>query len=312
MKNVFSRRNPARLAALSALVAATAVLAWFLTSSDDGADVLVSSRIGEAATVEKLSSPVDQSQRAGVVTAPASQANSVPIVAVEPMHRRYSTSGNLAAFMQDALTRPEEGGRFYASLAYAHCRRIDGISVPSDVSDVGEPRRVAREKLEREIARCRGVLDQFGRDGIQIARQALDDRLGPDKLMPAAGRGIFVAASEEAAKSDLAAAIATKDTHVIAVVMEANADYLIPTIASRVGSAVPSQIVYAAVASVSCELVSRCVDSIGVLSRCAIEGQCDANDEREVIRERISPDMRPMYDEVRRVLDSITRTGLKT
>lgn len=227
------------------------------------------------------------------VTLPAPTKSTLSSVSLAS---RYRGSQNLRAFIQDGLKSPEQGGRFYAVLAYTKCRRISGIQVPAISNAFSEKQIRAIDLVKAEVLKCSGVMDQFGSDGVTIARQALDQRTGVDKLMPPNGRGILNPTAPADFTLDIQRAKASGDPYLLAVTLEANVDHLIPTLIRDINRQISAEAFYAAAAAAACDLTSECIGAISTLAPCAIKGECSYDDYRILLRERLPAELRSDFD----------------
>ena len=148
---------------------------------------------------------------AAAVAVPAAPATSpLPAPLAEPgrrtarMRAEFEGATDYLAFIQVALGRPQEGGKFYALLAWERCdaRRSDDAD-----------------------KRCAGVKTQYP-DLQTLYRVATELRGGRDALLPDNGRGFVSPVTRETAQADVDAAIRSGDRYAIAHAMNANRQFL--------------------------------------------------------------------------------------
>ncbi|UUZ51000.1 hypothetical protein LP420_16130 [Massilia sp. B-10] len=142
------------------------------------------------------------------------------------MRARFEKTDNYAAFIQDAMQRPDEGGLFYATLAFHRCKRS-----AAGGGKVGWRRRRAR----RGRAGVGGIRAALRRRGGAIPGRSwlhAGDQAGPrgalDVLAP---DGIpSMARSAQDAQRAYARAQALGDPYLVAITLEADAPYLVGAI----------------------------------------------------------------------------------
>ena len=246
------------------------------------------------------------SPKPGAVAEPATSAERPVAQKRSPsstaIQAKFRSTNNYAAFIQQALGRPDEGGRFYAALAYNVCQQVGRASLSAAPPNESVARREAAAKFQVEINKCKGVFDQFGENSINLANRIVDSRLPPDVLLPDGARGILRPAKPEHAKADLDAAIRSSDPYLIATVLSSNLPYLTPIILDNQAQQTSEDIVYRAMAAVECELTSECVSGRAYLGRCALQGDCAVTDQREYLRAGLNPEQAAQYDRVRQQL----------
>ncbi|UUZ56490.1 hypothetical protein LP419_15635 [Massilia sp. H-1] len=135
---------------------------------------------------------------------------------------------NYAAFIQDAMQRPDEGGLFYATLAFHRCKRA---APPVEAKWAGmtapcAPRPCRRGRDTSSAARQRGGAIP-GRSWLHAGDQAGPrgalDVLAPDGI-PSMAR------SAQDAQRAYARAQALGDPYLVAITLEADAPYLVSAI----------------------------------------------------------------------------------
>ena len=220
------------------------------------------------------------------------------------MRARFETTPNYAAFIQDALQRPGEGGRFYALIAWNRCEEIAGTRIntgPHPDSDVGNRER-ARQAFDALIQRCAGVKGQFPDQVAFLKALKLSNARGvPDALLIDRGPMILSASPEHSA-ADLKRAYGTGDPYLIAGTLEFNADYVAEGLGKAFAAGQNRDVLYRAAAAAGGELVQNCQDHVQPILYCVATDNCAHLDYRDYLRDDLEPEQRALFDKARAVL----------
>lgn len=240
------------------------------------------------------------SHTAPVRTGPTQKARARAPSAYAAMKARFLNAKNYPAFIQDAMQRPAEGGRFYAELAYYRCMDIQSWKL-DDVTPAAPnfaPRQAAAMIAVRELAeRCAAMKDYFPSHlNFRAAMRTLEARQADALLVQVGG-------SLSAAKGigQVESARASGDPYLLAAMIEMHAD----TLGKRMGelhAGGANPILYAAAAAAACEIVGDCVGHRQVQFSCALVGQCEHVDLRDFIVHQVHPDARADYHKTRLAL----------
>lgn len=217
------------------------------------------------------------------------------------VREKFESTNNYRDFIQQSMSRPESGGRFYAMLAYVKCQQISRVSLPRESSDYSEVRKRALENIQAEMNRCAGVLDQFGQNSFQLTKQ-ITSAPGADYLFTDGGRGLLYPGAKESIVDDFNNALAKGDPYLIAWLLEANVDKLVPSIIDTKGQVVGEAILFKVASSVGCEITGTCVNSMLTNSPCAISNRCEFTDYRQFVLASLSPSQLAEYETVRSAL----------
>lgn len=223
--------------------------------------------------------------------APASLTADAPSRA---MRQRFETAANYAAFIQDAMQRPGEGGRFYALMAFEKCREVLRAEVPPPREGQPAARTVAIAGIRDLQQRCAGVPQQFPDEALMAAVLRRDNARIPDALF--AERGFLLPASREASRSDLQRAIASKDPYLIAATLDANLDFFAGEVGPEFRDGEEQGTLYLAMAAARCEIIGDCLHNYRGWLQCLAAGDCTDADYRRTIRAALPPDSRDLFD----------------
>lgn len=211
------------------------------------------------------------------------------------MRTEFETAPSYLDFIGRAIGRPQEGGKFYAMLAWKRCNDLTqhkGVAPTHTGSDAFHDGALA---LVQDIEkRCTGVLETWP-DIVALYKIAVEQRGGRDFLMPENGRGIVTPASRQNANADIDAALRTGDRWAAAEALQNNADFL--DVGNSAGDdGVDRQLHEWAAETVACELVSSCRGGVEVSLHCVGTGDCVHDDYRDVIVGKVPESHRMVYD----------------
>jgi hypothetical protein len=240
-----NRARAASLAFLAALVVLLGLLFW---------------------RAHKLRLPPAAAVAVPVPSAPVAvlPANPAPGQRTARLRAEFDAAPDYLAFIQGALARPQEGGKFYAMLAWERCDAAHG------------------DEIEK---RCTGVKMQYP-DLQTLYRVATELRGGRDALLPEGGRGFVAPATRETAQADVDAAIRSGDRYAIAHALNANRSFLdLPGAAAAGSAGAPASavdIVEPAGTADTSEGAAcgpaGCGDAMDAVLRCAAAGTCSRED----------------------------------
>lgn len=225
------------------------------------------------------------------------------------MRKRFETSPNYAAFIQDAMQRPLEGGRFYAILAYHRCDSLTGIEAKHFSMHAQSAKRDRSITVVRDLMqRCEGVKDHFPDLRAVIPRLKLDNARGvPDVLL--IERGLLTQTEEKEAFHDLGRALATGDPYLIAVTLELNIDHFAALKGKGYDQAVHGSPLYIATAGAVCEITNTCENNLQLHMMCAAGGHCEHTDFRDHLRQGMTADQVRWLDTMRVELRKLAQNG---
>ena len=211
------------------------------------------------------------------------------------MRAEFEGAASYADFIARALSRPQEGGKFYALLAWKRCNDLTqhAGSAPEHTGDDGfhEASVALIEDIEK---RCTGVLETWSSIDA-LYKIAMEQRGGRDFLLPADGRGIVVPTGRQTADADIDAALKTGDRWAAAEALQNNADFL--DVGNSAGDdGVDRQLHEWSAEVVACELVSTCRGGIEVALHCVGTGDCAHDDYRDVILAKVPDTHRTVFD----------------
>lgn len=223
------------------------------------------------------------------------------------MRARFEKTDNYAAFIQDAMQRPDEGGLFYATLAFHRCKRVAPLVQVKWAGDGdGAVRAAAVQAWEGYEQRCAGVAGQFPDEAgfmraIKLARaRGALDVLAPDGI-PSMAR------SAEDAQRAYTQAQALGDPYLIAITLEADAPYLAGAIDPVFANGANDDVFRYATSAAVCELLDACVGGIQSAEVCAIFGRCIHADYRDHLGDGLDPQALELFNRTRKKLLQIGR-----
>lgn len=216
------------------------------------------------------------------------------------MRERFENARNYAAFIQDAITRPEQGGRFYALLAYFRCQQASAYPLDRVVANGirGELRTRASEFMRDLQQRCAGVKPQFADEATFLRTlEHANARGTPDMLL--IERGLLSPATPETALGDVRRAVASGDPYLIASTLELNADHVAHLLDPPYQGSNDPHLYYMATISAVCEILGNCSNSLDFQLSCLTSGFCEPADLREQMRTALDEKSRPLFDRTR-------------
>lgn len=216
------------------------------------------------------------------------------------MRERFENARNYAAFIQDAITRPEQGGRFYALLAYFRCQRASAYPLDRVMGKgiQGDLRMAAGEFMRDLQQRCAGVQPQFA-DEVTFLRALKDAnaRGMPDMLL--IERGLLAPSAPETAIGDIGRAVASGDPYLIASTLELNADHVAQLLDPPYPGSDDPHLYYMATISAVCEIVGNCRNGLDFQLHCLTTGFCQPADLREQMRAGLDEKSLALFDRTR-------------
>ena len=106
------------------------------------------------------------------------------------MRSEFEDAGHYLDFIQRALGHPQEGGKFYALLAWRRCNDLNAHQAVASAHTGDDAFRDRAAALVEDVGkRCSGVLETYP-DAQAVYRLATEQRGVPDVLPPSEGRGL--------------------------------------------------------------------------------------------------------------------------
>jgi hypothetical protein len=211
------------------------------------------------------------------------------------MRSEFENATDYLAFIQQAMSRPQEGGKFYALLAWKRCndltRHKGAVPMMAGNESFHDGAAALIEDIEK---RCTGVLETYA--SIQALYDVvMEQRGGKDFLLPANGRGIVAPTGRGTASADIDAALKTGDRWAAAEALENNADFV--DVGNAAGDdGVDRQFHEWGAEIVACELVGSCRGGVQASLHCVGTGDCAHDDYRDVIRDQVPDARKGMFD----------------
>ena len=251
-------------------------------------------RAGGAPGVAATAGASDASAAAGGVKA-SDKAGTEQNTRTAKMRSEFENAASYLEFIQQAMSRPQEGGKFYAMLAWKRCNDLNKHKGASDTHTGSDAFHDGALALIQDIEkRCAGVQETYV-DIAALYTIAMEQRGGKDFLMPANGRGIVVPTGRDTAVIDIDTAIKTADRWAQAEALENNADFL--DVGNSAGDdGVDRQLHEWGAEIVACELTSTCRGGIEVSLHCVGTGDCAHDDYRDVIKGKVPDTHRMVFD----------------
>jgi hypothetical protein len=211
------------------------------------------------------------------------------------MRGEFENAARYVDFIAQAMSRPQEGGKFYALLAWQRCAdvaRQAGVSATYAGTDALHDAAVA---LAQDLARrCTGVQEAWPTMDA-LYKVVAEQRGGRDFLLPEGGRGLVVPGRRESAGADIDAALRSGDRWAAAQALQANIDFL-DAGNSTGDEALDRQLRAHGAAIVACELVGDCRGGVAVALHCASSGDCVHDDWRDVVLAQVPETQRVIFD----------------
>ena len=229
--------------------------------------------------------------------APSTQAVAEPVARSAGMRSEFEGAANYLDFIARALSRPQEGGAFYALLAWERCSQLHlhpDIATAHTGSDAFHDAAVA---LVTDLdKRCAGVL-QTDADAPALYKRALQQGGRRDPLLAPEGRGIVAPPSRATADGDVNAALKTGDPWAAAAALRVNAALL--DVGNPSGDlAVDRQLREWAGLVVACEVEGSCRRGLEASLHCAATGDCAHEDYRDVVLAQVPETQRIIFDTI--------------
>jgi len=211
------------------------------------------------------------------------------------MRSEFEGAANYLDFIAQAMSRPQEGGKFYALLAWKRCNDLTKHRGAAPVVSGNEAFHDGAAALIEDIEkRCTGVLETY--PTIQsLYDVAMEQRGGKDFLLPANGRGIVAPAGRDTAKGDIDAALKTGDRWAAAEALENNADF-VDAGHSAGDDGMDRQLHEWGAEIVACELAGNCRGGVQASLHCVGTGDCAHDDYRDVIRDQVPDTHKGVFD----------------
>jgi hypothetical protein len=237
----------------------------------------------------------DSAASAGGALAPSTQQGTEQNARTAKMRSEFENAAHYVDFIQQAMGRPQEGGKFYAMLAWKRCNDLTRHKGAAPVHTGNDPFAEGAAGLIEDIEkRCDGVLETWP------TAQALYDVLmtqrgGKDFLLPENGRGIVAPTSRATAAADVDAALKTGDRWAAAEALQNNAGFV--DVGNSAGDdGVDRQLHEWSAQVVACELVGNCRGGVEVSLHCVGTGDCAHDDWRDVVRAEVPETHRMIFD----------------
>jgi hypothetical protein len=211
------------------------------------------------------------------------------------MRSEFESATSYLDFIGRAMSRPQEGGKFYALLAWKRCNDLTqhrGVAASHTGNDAFFEGALAFvQDIEK---RCTGVLETYP-DVVALYKIAVEQRGGRDVLLPENGRGIVAPTSRQTANADIDAALRSGDRWAAAEALQNNAAFL--DVGNSAGDdGVDRQLHEWAAETVACELVSGCRGGVEVALHCVGTGDCAHDDYRDVVLSKVPDTHRMVFD----------------
>ncbi len=254
-------------------------------------------RLKPAVTASTVAAAAGASAASGGAAAltPSGQAGTEQNTRSARMRSEFENAPHYLEFIQQAMSRPQEGGKFYALLAWKRCNDLKGhpgIAPEHAGNDAFHDGALAL--IDDIDKRCTGVLETYA-DVQSLYQVVMEQRGGRDFLMPVNGRGIVAPTGRDTANPDIDAALKTADRWAQAEALENNADFL--DVGNSAGDdGVDRQLHEWSAEIVACELVGNCRGGVQVSLHCVGTGDCAHDDWRDVVRAEVADTHRMVFD----------------
>jgi hypothetical protein len=225
----------------------------------------------------------------------AAQAAAEPPERPARMRDEFEGASSYADFIRQALARPEEGGQFYALLAWKRCNELARHGAIASAHTGSDAFHDAAIALVADLdKRCAGVLEATPDTPSQV-KSALAQPGRRDVLLPPDGRGFVAPATRATADADLDAALKSGNRVAAAEVLRADAAWL--DAGNSTGDpAADRQLRDWAGEIVACELAGTCRGGVEARLHCASSGDCTHEDWREVVLAQVPEARRIIFD----------------
>ena len=202
------------------------------------------------------------------------------------MRSEFENATDYLAFIQQAMSRPQEGGKFYALLAWKRCNDLTQHKGAAPMSTGNDAFHDGAAALIEDVEkRCTGVLETW--PTIQALYDVvMEQRGGKDFLMPVNGRGIVAPTGRATANADIDTALKSGDRWAAAEALQNNADFV--DVGNSAGDdGVDRQLHEWGADVVACELEGNCRGGVQASLHCVGTGDCAHDDYRDVIRDQV-------------------------
>ncbi len=280
---------------------------WALVAQSRRMHQVALHRAPAASAAAQASAPAAPVPQAPAVPAPAAQAGTERAARTARLRGEFENAARYADFISQAMSRPQEGGKFYALVAWKRCNAVAAqanVAPAHTGSDAFHDAALAQ--VQDAARRCGGVLEAWPTLDA-LYKVVAEQRGGRDVLLPEGGRGIAAPAQRETARADLDAALASGDRWAAAEVLKGNAEFL-DAGNSTGDEAVDRQLRERAADVVACELVGHCRGGLEAALHCTGSGDCAHEDWREVVAEKVPETQLVIYDTM--LADLHARVGL--
>jgi hypothetical protein len=225
----------------------------------------------------------------------AAQAAAEPPERPARMRDEFEGASSYADFIRQALARPEEGGQFYALLAWKRCNELARHGAIASAHTGSDAFHDAAIALVADLdKRCAGVLEATPDTPSQV-KSALAQPGRRDVLLPPDGRGFVAPATRATADADLDAALKSGNRVAAAEVLRADAAWL--DAGNSTGDpAADRQLRDWAGEIVACELAGTCRGGVEARLHCASSGDCTHEDWRDVVLAQVPEARRIIFD----------------
>ncbi|MFZ3289985.1 MAG: hypothetical protein WA191_24465 [Telluria sp.] len=219
---------------------------------------------------------------------------------VTAMRKNFETTPNYAAFIHDGMQKPDEGGRFYALIAFNRCTELNTLNLkaPAKADTNAEKRDQSFKVLSALKMRCAGVSAQFPDEStFRNSLKQSNARGAPDILL--GEPGALAPRKNGSARAEVQRAKGTGDPYLLAATIETYVEELAPKLDPEYAKGGDRVALYTASKAATCEIVGDCVGNLRLSSVCAAGGSCEFNDYRDFLRAELMPSIRPLYDRTR-------------
>jgi hypothetical protein len=227
---------------------------------------------------------------------------------VEPRSARIEqelrNTRDMAAFIQSALSRPAEGGRYFVKVAWGLCQQYTTIpaeKLRTTIRSNVQPERIqAAQQLLDWQARCASVPTQF--DQSALFRSLHDERGDTDPLLALdkkIGRIWPDDLDVKQIRANWNTIVSAGEGPIIAHAMAANGESLLKLVAPKLNIKAHSEAIAVASGIAACQVRGSDCDLLPIaLHACAIDGQCFP-DSASAIRAHVSS------EQERKVVDQL-------
>lgn len=226
--------------------------------------------------------------------APSAQAGTERATRTGAMRGAFENATRYVDFIPQAMGRPQEGGKFYALMAWKRCSELaqePDVAASHSGSDAFHD---AAQALVKDLGqRCNGVLEAW--PTLDVFYKAVSERGGRDFLLPDGARGVVGPGRRESANADIDAALQSGDRRAVAQALQANVGFL--DVGNSTGDeGVDRQLRERGAEIVACELVGDCRGGVAVSLHCTRTGDCVHDDWRDVVLAQVPETQRIFFD----------------